>query len=135
MSTRKQIIEAVVAALEQIGDIDEVVYGMAELGKKNSAAIVPNLDDFSRSSKTTRRAIFMFAIRTIVPEMHQQALYEYEDLAPQIKAVMNADKTWTGLAYDTILQSEKWLYPDALHPDTGVDINYLIEYKPDDNFS
>lgn len=135
MSTRRQIIEAIIAALETIGDIDHVVYGMAVLGEKNVAAIVPNVDDFSRSSKLTKRGALMFAIRTIVPEMHQQALYEYEDLAPQIKSAMAADKTWGGLAYDTILQSEKWLYPDSEHADTGVDINYLVEYKAEDSFS
>lgn len=135
MSTRKQLFEAIAAALEQLDAVDKVMFGIANPGERNVIAIVPALDEFTRSSKLTHRSTLSFAIRTVVPEMHQQSLYEYEDVAPQIKTAMNADKTWGGLVYDTILQSEKWLYPDAQWNGTGVDINYVIEYKPDDNFS
>src|SRR5689334_24097533 len=103
---------------------------MAPLSKTNVLAIIPRSDEFERSSKTTTRNRLLFAIRYVVPQAFEQALLEYETVAPLIKAKMAADLKWGGLAYDTLLQNETWLYPDSEHPDTGIDLNYQIEYAP-----
>lgn len=137
-SIRRQIFEAIIDKLTaDVTILEEIFLGTARPNlTKTHAAIVPVQDDFQRSSKLTERSSLAFAVRVVVPEMHQQALLEYEDMAPLIKNAMKADKTWGGLAYDTLLQNEKWLYADAIHPDVGVDLNYIVEYQPADaNFS
>lgn len=129
-SVRKQIFKKMETALKEISPLIDVFFGMAPLGKSDALAIVPSQDDFIRSTKLDRRNSLNVAIRYVVKEAFQQALYEYEDVAPLIKAKMDSNRTWDGIAYDTILQNERWLYPDSEHPDTGVDLNYVIEYAP-----
>lgn len=120
-------------ALNQITELHKVVYGLPDLAEKNVLGIIPLTDDFERSSKSTNRNAFNVALRIIIPEMFQQALYEYEDVAPLIKAKMEAlrlELKGENKGYDLLLQSEKWLYPDAEHRDTGVDMTYSIQYAP-----
>lgn len=117
-------------ALKEISPLIDVYFGMAPLGKADAMAIIPSQDDFIRSSKLTTRNSLNVAIRYVVQQAFQDPLYEYEDVAPLIKAKMDSNRTWDGIAYDTILQNERWLYPDSEHPDTGVDLNYVIEYAP-----
>lgn len=118
------------AALNEITALETGGYGMASLKEKNSVAIVPSKNAHDRSSKLTDRDDFIFQLRVVVSAKFQQALYEYEDVAQLIKAKMDANRKWGGLAYDTKLGDEDWFYPDENHPDTGVNMNYTIEYDP-----
>lgn len=129
-SNRKQIWKKMETALKEITALKGVSFGLTDIGADKILEIIPMTDPFERSSKTTNKNALEFVLRVICPAMVQSALYEYEDLAPLIKAKMVANRKWDGLAYDTILQQEKWLWADAQHPDTGVDMHYVIEYDP-----
>jgi hypothetical protein len=137
-SNRKKIWLTIEAGLKTITQLDTVYFGMPPLDEIRVIGIIPMLDPHERLSKVgNKEQSLQFALRYQGEKGTVHALYQYEDLAPVIKAKMDelrnthrlggaGEKLWR----DLILQSEKWLYPDSEHPETGVDLNYVVEYAP-----
>lgn len=135
-SARKTLWKDIETALKEIEHLSlrTVYFGRAPVGETDVIAIIPAEDDYQRSFKgaTTNEHSLAFTLRYVIAEALQPALMQYEDVAPLIKAKMEELRTDLKAAKEIremAPQSEKWIYADADHPDTGVDLNYVVFYS------
>jgi len=136
-SVRKQIVKKIEVKLKTIVGAT-VLFGTIEPNNDDRPliGIIPLEDNHERIAKVSAagKTLIPFqrlrvAIRVVVDEESEHAGYELEDLLAAIDALMEADRTWDGIAIDTMLIQDKWLYLDAANPQAGADKEYEIQFS------
>ena len=122
--SREQIFQAIE---DQLNTIDGLLvkFGPLDLNEEvlPVVGIVPVADARVRSSKTGATHVLNLTLR-----LRSLNAYELEPWTVLLAAKMEEDLEWGGLARDTELDEEGWLFYDPVFPQTGVDMKYKLTY-------
>ena len=120
--SRTALFQAIEAKLNTISGL------LVKLGKldleepiKPVAGAAPLSVDHTRSSKLTASRVLEFNVQVL-----SDTLLEMEETVELVKAAMTEDRTWGGLAKDTELRSEEWLFFHPVFPQDGINLRYAI---------
>lgn len=128
---RKQIVQAIKAKFEPLPSVRAVKIGTFEPNNEDKpcVGIIPDTDDPDRASKLHHKNTLRLRARCVVDSTHQTAGEELEDVLKEVSDAMNEDRTWGGLALDTIEKTTSWLYLDEQWPQAGADIEFEITFQ------
>jgi hypothetical protein len=127
------LLLAIQAQLQTVALLATVELGRIEHLKvpRPATAIIPVMNEEKRASKTHNVTDFDILLRTVADEEDQHAGLMLSQAVFAIKEAMKngGDRTWGGLAIDTLPGATHWLYVDKDLPRAGADIEYRFHIQ------